>query len=120
MDASVVAPVDVAERRPFDVLDVARGSLAIDQITRAMTSRATNRLNQRVMSRLGQPVFFDHQRRHYNSSRACRSAESELPTHRRLRSHHDQCVVDEAMFAVLQGWHLAETEDPLHESHFAG
>ena len=32
MDPSVVEPVEVVERGPFDVLDVAPGSLAVDQL----------------------------------------------------------------------------------------
>ena len=31
MDSAVVEPVDVLERLPFDVLDVAPGALAIDE-----------------------------------------------------------------------------------------
>ena len=32
MDSSVVEPVDIVERRPFDMLHVAPGSLAVDQL----------------------------------------------------------------------------------------
>ena len=32
MDAAVVEPVDVGERRPFDVLDIVPGSLVEDQL----------------------------------------------------------------------------------------
>ena len=32
MDAPVVEPVDVVERGPFDVFDVAPGSFAVDQL----------------------------------------------------------------------------------------
>ena len=32
VNSSVVEPADVVERRPFDALDVAPGSLAVDQL----------------------------------------------------------------------------------------
>ena len=40
MDSSVVEPVDVVERRPFDVFDVAPGSLAVDQLSLVETVEA--------------------------------------------------------------------------------
>ena len=42
MDPAVVEPVDVVERGPFDVFDVAPGSLAMDQLGLAETVEAFN------------------------------------------------------------------------------
>ena len=46
MDASSVEPVDVGERRPFDVLDVAPGSFAVNQLGLELSVEA---LGQRVV-----------------------------------------------------------------------
>ena len=46
MDVSVVEPVDVVERGPFDVLDVAPGSLSADQLGLVET---VERLGERVV-----------------------------------------------------------------------
>ena len=46
MDSSVVEPVDVVERLPFDVLDVAPRTLSVDQLSLVETVEA---LGQRII-----------------------------------------------------------------------
>ena len=46
MDASIVEPIDVVERRPFDVLDVAPGTLAMDQLA---LGEAVEGLGERII-----------------------------------------------------------------------
>ena len=46
MDPAVVEPVDVVERGPFDVFDVAPGSLAMDQLGLVETVEALGEGNR--------------------------------------------------------------------------
>lgn len=46
VDSAVVEPADVVERRPFDVLDVAPGPLAVDQLSLIET---VERFGERVI-----------------------------------------------------------------------